>query len=67
MADIIVVSIISILLGCAIAYMVKEKKAGARCIGCSLAGKCGSKVNACESEKSDVNPLVKQYYLNETK
>lgn len=58
MTDIIVVGIIAGILGCAIAFIIKEKKAGKRCIGCSQAGMCSAK---CES---DVNPLVQKYRLD---
>lgn len=40
MTDFIVVAILAVVLGSAIRYMVKAKKSGAKCIGCS--GGCGS-------------------------
>ena len=40
MADYIVVAIILIIVGVAIAYIVKEKKKGTKCIGCPAAGNC---------------------------
>ena len=43
MADLIVVGIIFIIVGVSIAYIVKEKKKGVRCIGCPAAGKCSGK------------------------
>lgn len=41
MADFITVTVLVILIGGAVAYIVKEKKRGVRCIGCSLGGCCG--------------------------
>ena len=46
MTDLIIVAIVVLVFGGAIAYIVKEKKKGAVCIGCSHAGSCGSKKNA---------------------
>lgn len=60
MVDFIVLGIILIVLGAAIAYIVKTKKSGARCIGCpdggSCSGKCASTGDSecscgCHSEK----------------
>ena len=43
MADIIVGIVLVILVGAAIAYIVREKKRGVVCIGCPSAGTCASK------------------------
>ncbi|MBR7147529.1 MAG: FeoB-associated Cys-rich membrane protein, partial [Firmicutes bacterium] len=40
MTDLIVGGILLVILGLAIAYIVKEKKAGAVCVGCPHAGSC---------------------------
>lgn len=40
MADIICGGIIVIILGLAIGYIIKAKKAGVKCIGCSAANGC---------------------------
>ena len=45
MTDIIVLGIVAVILGCAIMYIVKAKKAGAKCIGCPAAGTCSGKNN----------------------
>lgn len=49
MENIIVGGIIILLVGGAIAYIIKEKKKGVRCIGCPSAGKCsghcGNRIN----------------------
>ena len=42
--DILVLAIVAILVGLAMAYIIKEKKNGAKCIGCSNAKSC-SKMN----------------------
>ena len=41
--DIVVLGIIAILVGLAIAYIIKEKKSGAKCIGCSHAHTCSKR------------------------
>ena len=47
MTNLIVVVILIIIVGAAIAYIVKEKKRGARCIGCPAAGNCPSRKGNC--------------------
>ena len=42
MADLIVILIIAAALAAAIIYIVKAKKRGVKCIGCSAANSCGS-------------------------
>ena len=43
MIDYIVGAVLGILIGAAIAYIIREKKRGAACIGCPAAGTCGAK------------------------
>ena len=43
MSDIIVVAIVVVVLGLAIGYIVREKKRGAKCIGCPHARECASR------------------------
>ncbi|MCI7321957.1 MAG: FeoB-associated Cys-rich membrane protein [Lachnospiraceae bacterium] len=43
MDDLIVVGILLIIVGIAVFYIWKEKKKGARCIGCPSAGCCSGK------------------------
>ena len=50
MADIIIVAILLVVVGAAIAYIVKEKKRGVKCIGCPSAGTCHKKSCGCHSE-----------------
>ncbi len=40
MADIIVIIILVLLIGSAVAYMIKAKKNGVKCIGCPAGGSC---------------------------
>ena len=40
MADIIAVFILLALIGCAVAYIIKAKKKGIKCIGCPAGGSC---------------------------
>ena len=40
MTDIIVIAVIFVIVGGASAYIYRQKKKGARCIGCSHAGEC---------------------------
>lgn len=43
MADFIIIMILVILIGAAVAYIIKAKKSGAQCMGCPAAGKCAGK------------------------
>ena len=57
MANIIPVLIIIIILGSAIAYIVRSKKKGVQCIGCGTScqcgGNCGETCDSCSTEKND--------------
>lgn len=49
MENVILIVILLALLGMAIGYIVKAKKRGVKCIGCSVAKNCAQgKVSACE-------------------
>jgi hypothetical protein len=43
MIDYIVGAVLGILIGAAIAYIIREKKKGVACIGCPAAGTCSRK------------------------
>jgi hypothetical protein len=43
MIDIIVGGVLAVLVGAAIAYIIREKKKGVACIGCPAAGTCSRK------------------------
>ncbi len=46
MADFIIAGIVALLIGAAIAYIIREKKRGVMCIGCSNSG-CSHKNTGC--------------------
>lgn len=52
MTDLIVVVVIALIVGCAAWYIIRQKKKGAKCIGCPYAnacsGHCNSKDNTAE-------------------
>lgn len=43
MTDVIIVGILVIIVGAAIAYIIKAKRKGVKCIGCPAAGNCSGK------------------------
>ena len=45
MADVIVLGIVLLVVGAALTYVIKEKKKGSVCIGCSSAGTCAHAKN----------------------
>lgn len=40
MENVIIIAILAVLIGSAVAYIIKEKKNGAKCIGCSACSGC---------------------------
>ena len=46
MADFIIIAVLLIVVGAAIAYIIREKKRGVKCIGCPNAGTCAGKHTA---------------------
>ncbi len=49
MDNLILVVILLVILGAAIAYIIKEKKHGVKCIGCPAAAECASRQNGATS------------------
>lgn len=47
--DFIVIGIIVAILAIAITYIVRAKKNGAKCIGCSSSKSCSCKCSSCKS------------------
>ncbi len=47
MENVILVIVLVAVLGGAVAYVIRAKKRGVKCIGCSMAGSCGKKGGAC--------------------
>lgn len=45
--DCIVIAVITLAVGGALAYIIKAKKNGKRCIGCPNASSCAKKENGC--------------------
>ena len=45
MTNLIVIIVLAIIIGVAVAYIVKEKKKGVKCVGCPDAGKCAARNN----------------------
>ncbi len=43
MENVILILVLVVILGGAVAYIVKAKKSGVKCIGCSAGGSCGPK------------------------
>lgn len=43
MENFIIVAVILLIVGGAVAYIIKEKKKGAVCVGCPHAGECAKK------------------------
>ena len=43
MTDIIIALIILVIVGAAVAYIVRQKRKGVKCIGCPHSSTCGSK------------------------
>ena len=46
-ADIIVIAIIALIIGGVVAYIIRAKKRGQKCIGCPYADKCGKGGCSC--------------------
>ncbi|MBQ3008604.1 MAG: FeoB-associated Cys-rich membrane protein [Oscillospiraceae bacterium] len=43
MQNFIILAILLAVVGGSVAYIIKEKKKGVRCVGCSMAGTCAAK------------------------
>lgn len=64
MEDVIVIGIVLLVLAAAVAYIVRAKKAGAKCIGCPAGCKCtggGSGVCSCgtHADTQDETGMIK--------
>ena len=46
--EIISAAVIVLIIGCAIAYIVKAKKDGKKCIGCPDSSSCSGKCSCCQ-------------------
>ena len=55
MENLIVVAVILLIIGGAVAYIIKQKKKGTVCIGCPHAGECARKHRGgCKGQDSSV-------------
>ena len=52
MADLFIVAIVAVIIGFVIRYIYKEKKSGAKCIGCPSAKTCGGGCSGCSGSCS---------------
>ncbi len=51
-SNIIVILIISLILGCAIFYILRAKKKGVKCIGCDSSKSCGCSLSTQKDKDS---------------
>lgn len=59
MSDIVASVFLVVALSAAIAYIVRAKRAGVKCVGCSVAGSCSSKqASSCECGCSAADKMV---------
>ena len=55
--DWIVLAVIALIVGAAMAYIIKAKKSGKKCIGCPYSGSCGKeKAGGCSCGKTQEDP-----------
>ena len=47
MTDYIIVAVIVVIIGAAVAYIIREKKRGVKCIGCPDGATCGGNCSGC--------------------
>ena len=47
MANILVLLVVGLIVGCAAGYIYKEKKKGVKCIGCPHGATCGGNCSGC--------------------
>ena len=47
LVDYIVIAVIALIVGGALAYIIKAKKSGKRCIGCPDSDTCGKNCSGC--------------------
>jgi hypothetical protein len=59
LADIIPIGVIVLIVGAAVAYIIKAKKSGKKCIGCPYGDSCAHKGN-CTSVKDKPNSKEEQ-------
>lgn len=55
MENVTAIAFIAVIVGVAVAYIVRAKKKGVKCIGCPNGGKCGSCGGNCHCDGSGEN------------
>ena len=58
LVDVIVIAVIVLIIGAAVAYIIKQKRSGKRCIGCPDAATCNGNCamcRGCKAEKQDAS------------
>ena len=50
MANLMVLIILILIVGAAIAFIIREKKRGVRCVGCPAAGTCANSCSGCSGQ-----------------
>ena len=53
MANILILAVVGLIVGCAAGYIYKEKKKGVKCIGCPHGATCGGNCAGCTSCGTD--------------
>lgn len=51
MVNILVTLLVAVIIAAAVRYIIKQKKSGAACIGCSQSGNCSC--HCCDSKDTD--------------
>ena len=51
--DLVIIVILALILGCAVAYIVRAKKSGKKCIGCPDSGHCPMSGGCCHCADPD--------------
>ncbi len=49
MDNFIIVAVLAVIIGAALAYVIKAKKRGVKCIGCPDGAKCSGNCSCCSS------------------
>lgn len=47
MTNFIIIAVVVLIVGLALGYIIRQKKQGAKCIGCAHSKSCGSKNCSC--------------------
>ncbi len=53
MTDLIILALVTVIVVFAMSYIIKAKKNGAKCIGCSACSGCSSCANKCKNSCPD--------------